>query len=275
MSERHLAVLAGAGDLANEAIARLQQNGGRITLVPLPPRAPAGDGGSRPPGLPDPVALITGLVSAGVTHATMVGRVDLPAAARGRIATGAGGAGIGDIGLGDMGLMAVVAQLFAKAGIRLVGIHEVVPELLAKNGLIAGASPRDDLGHLQVQALRAARAVGALELGQGVVIGRGRAVAAEDAGGTDDLLRRVAELRRVGLAGGPGETLVLAKALKPGQPTFVDLPTIGPETIRLAAEAGIAAIIVEADRSLIVSRPVVEEMAQRLGVAVFGCRADD
>lgn len=270
MSERHLAVLAGAGDLANEAIAKLQQYGGRITLLPLPPRAAASDARGGAAGLPDPASLISGLVSAGVTHATMVGRVDLPAAARNRIASGAGGSGIG-----DMGLMAAVAGLFAKASIGLVGIHEVVPDLLAETGLIAGALPNDELGTLPVSALQAARAVGALELGQGVVVGRGRAVAAEDAGGTDDLLRRVAELRRAGLAGGPDEILVLAKALKPGQPTFVDLPTIGPETIRLAAEAGITAIVVEAGRSLIVSRPVVEEMAQRLGVAVIGCREDD
>ncbi len=267
MSARHLVVLAGAGDLADEAIEALHATNQRFTLVPLPPRG-AGTGEASAP-LPDPVALIAGFAAAGVTHATMVGRVDLPAAARSRIASGTGSAG-----LGDMGLMGSVAGLFQRAGIALVGIHEVVPNLLATEGVIAGRKLGSSLADLPARAIRAARIVGSLELGQGVVIGLGRAVAAEDAGGTDELLRRVAQLRAAGIAGGADEVLVLAKALKPGQPTFVDLPTIGPKTVQLAAEAGVSAIVVEAGRSLVVGRAELGHLANAHGISVIGCRID-
>ena len=96
-----------------------------------------------------------------------------------------------------------------------------------------------------------ARAIGRLDLGQAVVVSGDRPIAAEDAGGTDALLQRVAQLRELGHFGDGAAPLILAKALKPRQPKFVDLPTIGPETIVKAAEAGIAAVIVEAKRSLV------------------------
>jgi DUF1009 family protein len=269
MTERHLVVLAGAGALADEAIVALQLTNERVTIVPLPPRSTGAGTDRARAGLPDPAALIAGFLAAGVTQATMVGRVDFPAAARNRLAAGTGSAG-----LGDLGLMGAVARLFQRAGIALVGIHEVVPDFLAAEGLIAGPDPDFGLGDLSRRAILAARTVGSLELGQGVVIGNGRAVAAEDAGGTDALLRRVADLRRSGLAGGADEVLVLGKALKPGQPLFVDLPTIGPETVRLAADAGLAAIVVEAGRSLVVGRPELSRLAEKFGITVVACQVD-
>ena len=65
-----------------------------------------------------------------------------------------------------------------------------------------------------------------------------RFVAAEDVGGTDDLLARVARHRREGRIGDGAGALVLAKAAKPQQPMFVDLPAIGPHTVSAAADAG-------------------------------------
>ena len=67
--------------------------------------------------------------------------------------------------------------------------------------------------------------------------------------------------------------LILAKAMKPRQPKFLDLPTIGPETITKAAAAGIAAVVVEAQRSLVVNRSEVSERASSLGISVLGLRA--
>lgn len=266
MSATHLAVLAGSGDLAREVATVAATWPGKVTVVPL---AGAGAGGGE--SVADPMAVIARLAGAAVSHAVMVGRVDLPAAARQGIAAA------GErTELGDLGLMAIAQQLFARAGITLIGAHEVAPHLLAQRGRIAGPDAAGFLrAGLAEQAIQAARAIGRLDLGQAIVVSAGRAIAAEDAGGTDDLLRRVAALRAAGLAGGRGEELVLAKALKPGQPSFVDLPTIGPETVRLAAAAGIAAIVVEAGHSLIVGRNEVEQLAAELQVAVIGASADD
>ena len=118
----------------------------------------------------------------------------------------------------------------------------------------------------------AARAIGQLDLGQAIVFSGGRPVAAEDAGGTDELLARVAALRERGLIGA-SFPIILAKARKPGQPRFVDLPTVGPQTIVGAAAAGISIVAVEAGESLLLEREALQREADAGGVSVIGVRA--
>jgi DUF1009 family protein len=66
--------------------------------------------------------------------------------------------------------------------------------------------------------------------------------------------------------------LILAKARKPKQPAFVDLPAIGPQTVRNAAAAGIQIIAVEAKATLLLDRSVLEQAANESGVSIIGVR---
>jgi DUF1009 family protein len=66
---------------------------------------------------------------------------------------------------------------------------------------------------------------------------------------------------------------VLAKAPKPIQETRVDLPTIGPATIEGVARAGLAGVVGEAGRLLVLERERVIELADELGVFVLGVEA--
>jgi DUF1009 family protein len=70
--------------------------------------------------------------------------------------------------------------------------------------------------------------------------------------------------RRRGLAG------VLVKAPKPGQEERVDLPTIGPDTVELAAQAGLAGIAVAAGRVLIADRDATIAAAGQHGLFLVG-----
>jgi hypothetical protein len=93
---------------------------------------------------------------------------------------------------------------------------------------------------------------------QGLVLG------VEAAEGTDQLLARCAGLRRDGPGG------VLVKLKKPHQERRADLPAIGPDTIRRAAEAGMAGIAVHAGNCLIIERPGVIAAADRAGLFLIG-----
>ena len=84
--------------------------------------------------------------------------------------------------------------------------------------------------------------------------------------GTDELLRRCTTLRREGLGG------VLVKIAKPGQERRADRPTIGPRTVALAAEAGLAGIAVEAGATVVLDRDEVIGAADREGLFVVGVR---
>jgi DUF1009 family protein len=50
----------------------------------------------------------------------------------------------------------------------------------------------------------------------------------------------------------------------------VDLPTLGPATVRGAARAGLAGIAAEAGRTLVLEREVVIALADELGLFVVG-----
>ena len=95
-------------------------------------------------------------------------------------------------------------------------------------------------------------------------------MAVEAQEGTDNMLMRVASLPKA-ITGMPSARKgVLAKMLKPTQDTRVDLPTIGPETIRLAGEAGLAGIVAEAGKCFVIEREVVIAQADAAGIFIAG-----
>jgi hypothetical protein len=65
----------------------------------------------------------------------------------------------------------------------------------------------------------------------------------------------------------------LAKACKPGQDRRIDLPTIGPATVRHAADAGLAGVVGEANLMLVLDRDHVVKLADELGLFVVGLEA--
>ena len=80
-------------------------------------------------------------------------------------------------------------------------------------------------------AAAAARAIGALDIGQAAVAIGGRAIALEGIEGTDGLLERVKAAARRTAASPARQRGVLVKCAKPGQELRIDLPTIGPATV--------------------------------------------
>ncbi len=173
---------------------------------------------------------------------------------------------------GDDGLLKVVVRAFEARGFKVVGPHEVVPELVASEGLWTKAAPQK-ADWRDIEAARAAaEAIGALDIGQGAVAIGGRAIALEGIEGTDAMLERVRDLRGHGRLGGKARG-VLVKCAKPGQEMRADMPAIGPQTVEGAHAAGLAGIAVEAGCSLVLDGPQMIAHADRLGLFVLGLPA--
>lgn len=164
---------------------------------------------------------------------------------------------------GDDAVLAKLSRYAEENGFRIVGAHEVAPDLVAAAGAVAGPAPsREMLGDAE-QALAAARAIGAIDAGQAAVVVAGRVVALEAAEGTDAMLDRVAALRAEGRVRWSGRAGVLAKCPKPQQDLRLDMPAIGPRTVEKVAEAGLAGIAIEAGRVMIASRTETVALANR------------
>ncbi|MBV9508708.1 MAG: UDP-2,3-diacylglucosamine diphosphatase LpxI [Caulobacteraceae bacterium] len=175
---------------------------------------------------------------------------------------------------GDDGLLRFIMGEFEREGFTVAGVDQVVQSLTLPLGQL-GRHGLTEAAQLDVEtAMRAARALGSLDIGQAAVSARGLVLAVEAAEGTAAMLARCAELPPAlrGTAKAPAG--VLAKAPKPFQDRRVDLPTIGAETVVAAHRAGLAGIVGEAGALLVVDRAAVIEMADALGLFVVGLRAE-
>lgn len=159
----------------------------------------------------------------------------------------------------DAALRAAIA-LFEDAGFQILGAHELCPDLLPAPGLLAGTlTSQIESDAARGHELLAQIAVA--DLGQGCVVAGGRVEAVEAAPGTDWMLH---SLRHGEATGG-----TFCKAPKLGQERRVDLPAIGPETIRAAADAGLAAIALEAGGVMVLERDAVCALADAADIALW------
>jgi DUF1009 family protein len=168
--------------------------------------------------------------------------------------------------LGDDGLLKAVITELEGEGFRIVGMDSILGDLLAEDGVWGRHQP-DEVARADIErGLQVACGLGVLDIGQSVVIQQGIVLGVEAVEGTDALIRRCGELGRQGPGG------VLVKIAKPGQERRVDLPTIGIETVRLCAAAGLRGIAVEAGSAIVVGREQLISTADKAGLFVMGTR---
>ena len=171
---------------------------------------------------------------------------------------------IGYRALGDDGLLKAVIKEFEREGFRVIGADQLLDEAELPEGPLGQVRPDADALADIAHGMRLARAIGALDIGQAVVIQQGLVLGVEAIEGTDGLLRRCVLLRRDGPGG------VLVKAEKPGQERRADRPVIGPQTVLLAAESGLRGIAAEAGATLVLDRDEVIRLADSTGLFVVG-----
>jgi len=173
---------------------------------------------------------------------------------------------------GDDTLLSGVAGVAESGGLRVVGVKDVAPELFVPEGVLGRVRPSqrddDDID----RALRLIANLGPFDVGQAAVVANGNVIAVEAAEGTDHMLARIAELRRLGRVTAPPGTGVLVKAPKPGQDRRFDLPSIGPRTIELVARAGLAGLAVTAGSTMIAEADSAIAAADRERIFVTGVR---
>ncbi len=208
------------------------------------------------------------LHAAGVEEVVMIGPVRRPSLMElaPDLRTARFFAKVGLKALGDDGLLRAVVREMEGEGFRVVGLDEVLADCLAPAGLYGRIAPDAQAEADIRRGLDVAAALGALDVGQAVVVQQGMVLGVEAAEGTDQLIRRCADLKREGPGG------VLVKVKKPNQDRRADLPTIGMTTLCEAAATGLRGIAVEAAGALVLGRESVVEEADRLGLFVAGVK---
>ncbi|MGO9740925.1 MAG: LpxI family protein [Roseiarcus sp.] len=273
--ERPLGIVCGRGLLPAEAAEIARARGRQVFLVGL-----AGSAGPEIEAfdhvwvkLGELGKMLKALQSRGVEDCAMLGAVARPEFSDIRLDWGAISRA-GEIAKlfrrGDDGLLKGVAGILEREGLRIVGVADFAPELLAPLGRIAGPSPDDGALADIAFGARLLEALSPFDVGQGAVVARGRVVAVEAAEGTDAMLARVAEMRAGGRLRFKGRAGMFVKAAKRGQDHRFDLPAVGVRTIEAAAGAGLVGVAIAAGQALIVEREKFVAAADAAGLAIVG-----
>jgi DUF1009 family protein len=155
-----------------------------------------------------------------------------------------------------------IADELAKIDVELLPATTFLEDSLAPSGLIAGAKlSRQEEGDVDL-GWKIAKEIARLDVGQTVVVKNGTILAVEAFEGTNDAVKRGGGLAREGA--------VMVKVAKPSQDMRFDVPVIGVETIRIAAEAKLRVIAIEARKTLLLKRNAIIDLANRSKISIVG-----
>ncbi|MBW2269352.1 MAG: UDP-2,3-diacylglucosamine diphosphatase LpxI [Deltaproteobacteria bacterium] len=161
----------------------------------------------------------------------------------------------------DDAILAAVADLLAEHGIALLEQAAVLPSLVAAEGVLGSLLPTVEQRVDVAYGFNVAKAIAALDVGQTVVVKQGAVLAVEAIEGTDATIRR---------AGAITSGACIVKVAKPGQDPRFDVPTIGPDTLFAAREAGAGLLAFEAGHTLVIARERLVAEADAHGIVVLG-----
>lgn len=163
---------------------------------------------------------------------------------------------------GDHRILKSLSAFLALQGIRVFGVHELLPAWITPGRTLGRVAPDEQVRADIRVGLEKARAVGRLDIGQAVAVKGGTVLAVEGIEGTDAMIDRVGQL---GIRGA-----VLVKMAKPQQDLRFDMPVVGEETLERAARAGFAAVCAEKGKTLLADPGRMVLAADRLGLIFIG-----
>ncbi len=166
----------------------------------------------------------------------------------------------------DDTLLAALAAELLKDGIVVEEITSWAMKLMAPLGVLTKKSPNEKQWKDILFGRKMAQGVGALDIGQTVVVKNAAVISVEAIEGTDKAIRRAGEL---GFPNG-----VVVKMAKPEQDMRFDVPGVGSSTIDSMIAAKARVLAVEAGKTLITNYEDMIRKADKAKILVVGIPAE-
>jgi hypothetical protein len=163
--------------------------------------------------------------------------------------------------LGDDAVLRTVIGFFEKEGLKILPIHQLLDCVLSVKSTLTAAFPnRENLEDIAL-GVKTIKVFSQFDVGQSLVLAQKQIIAVEALEGTDAMIKRCGELQF-----DYKKNAILVKMKKRGQSMKADLPTIGVETVKNSAAAGIVGIAIQANSTLVLNRDEVIKKADELGL---------
>lgn len=167
---------------------------------------------------------------------------------------------------GDDSLLRGIMADIEKDGLRIVASADLASGLRAPSGTLTRRQPSESEWNDIRYGWPIAKAMGAFDIGQCLVVRENMVMAVECLEGTDATLKRGGQLG--------GEGCVAIKMVKPGQDERVDLPSVGLTTIRNLVENKYAVLAIQAGKTLFFDREEALRLADENGLAIVALPDD-
>ena len=157
-------------------------------------------------------------------------------------------------------IFTALADKLKKEGIKLLDSTFLLEDHLASRGTLTKRGPTlKELEDIEF-GKTIAKAMGAIDVGQTVVVKDKAIVAIEGMEGTDRTILRGGRIAHEGA--------VVVKMSKPKQDLRFDVPVIGPRTIKNMVKVKAACLAVEAGKTILIDQKELTKLANRHGICV-------
>lgn len=169
--------------------------------------------------------------------------------------------------LADDGVLRTLADFLADEGVKVIASHDMVPELLATEGIYTNRKPDSDEKQSAEVGWHVCAQMGSMDIGQCVVLRDRAVVAVEAIEGTDACIQRGGELAQ--------SKAVVIKRCKPIQDMRFDLPSVGLRTVEVMKKSGCSCLLVEAGKTLMFDRDKMIDLADKSGICIMAWATGD
>ena len=153
-----------------------------------------------------------------------------------------------------------IAERLKVEGIELMDSTIFLKDSLAPKGTLTRRGPTlIELQDIEFGKI-IAKMMGALDVGQTVVVKEKAIVAIEAMEGTDQTILRGGKIAQEGA--------VIVKMGKPNQDLRFDVPVIGPRTIQMMIKSRSSCLAIEAEKTLLIDRKTCINLADKAGICI-------
>ena len=166
----------------------------------------------------------------------------------------------------DTIMLAIVEEL-EKEGLAVADQTKYMRSLMPSVGVMTNRQPTE-VEKLDIRfGFTLAKQMGALDIGQTVVVKEQAAMAIEAIEGTDECIKRGGALGREGA--------VVVKTAKPNQDVRFDVPAVGMKTLESMITGNCKVLAMEAKRTIFVEQEAVLQKANELGIVICAVEGTD
>jgi DUF1009 family protein len=269
---KKLAIIAGAGSLPKQVVDSCKKEGIEYIIIGLEGQTSADKFADEEDFKMFPLHAISKILktmkNSEVTHVVLAGRV--ARASISKLLLDIKGAllftRIITHGLNDNSVLLSVIKFLESEGFTLIPPEKIAKDIVLQKGCLTKIKPDDSAMEDITRGVKILKGIAEYDVGQALVIQDGLVLGVEAAEGTDELIKRCGQIQqKLGEKSG-----LLIKCMKPQQDKRVDLPCIGPNTIKNLHECGLRGVAAESSGTLMLDGKETIELANKLGIFIYG-----